>query len=88
VQGRKPSDCDIELGLAILRRRTWWLIEQGYDARTIGTFRTCQAIAAYSGCSRQNIQMIYEGAMRKIRVALRFRNKELWQELTQHVNDT
>ncbi len=56
-RGKRRSDCDIELGLAI-------------SALTLrhGQIRTYQELADFCGCSKSAIQSIEYKAMRKIRL--------------------
>lgn len=46
---------------------------------------TFDDIAAWCDCSRQNVEMIAAGALRKIRNALMFRDREVWEELRAHL---
>jgi DNA-directed RNA polymerase sigma subunit (sigma70/sigma32) len=57
MKGRLARNANIDLGLAIL-------------ASTSEPPHTCQAIAAYCGCSRQRIQQIEQKALRRLTVTL------------------
>src|SRR5262245_23022286 len=77
MKGRRTESYDPMLGLAILRARTPDLARLGYDVRGL------EIIAAFMGTSRSRAQQINERALRKVRIALRFRYKEFWKELRQ-----
>jgi DNA-directed RNA polymerase sigma subunit (sigma70/sigma32) len=46
-----------------------------------GVPKTCDEIAAYCGCSWQRISQIEQKALRKLRLALLYRDKDLASEL-------
>ena len=72
MKGTLNKGADIDLGLAI-------------SAATLepGEHRTNEEIAAYCGCTRQNVDRIYQRAMRKLRVRLQFHKDPLIRELVQ-----
>ena len=69
MKGQLTKGADLDLGLAI-------------SGATLppGCRRTNEEIAAYCGCSRQNISVIEHRALKKLRLAL-YRDKDLGKEL-------
>lgn len=81
MRGSRSKDCNVDLGLAILKRRIEWMIENNYPPDLIAQFRTFEAMAYYCGCSRENIRLVYKKGLRKLRIALQFRDVESWLQL-------
>ncbi len=74
MKGKLPADADIDLGLAI-------------SALTLryGECRTQDEIAAYCGCSRQQICNIENRAIRKLRRSFFWRKEPELMELFEQV---
>ena len=72
MNGRLPADANIDLGLAI-------------SAATLqpGEQRSTYELAAYCGCTHQNITRIEQRALRKLRIRLRFHKDPILREAVQ-----
>ncbi len=73
MRGRRGKNCQIDLGLAVSAL-----------SLSYGQTRTPDELAAYCGCTRQQIDNIYQKALRKLYAAHFVRHDPSMQELHDH----